>query len=248
MKIATGQLGRSQSIIELCSGISSTVKSCTSWFLSPFKKPETSEPPSLSISDSTVIQNQPQSPTYGASSNREINQTVPELPEETLDISISIVDTPSETAEAASPLRVMVSTTKEALRVRTRQYQILHNIREQELGKTVLGFVMPMTTTLLSVYTKDSLMLPIHLILLSLCIGMAALWNGMLLRDTYPKIASIIEQLGIACILFAFFGVVGSFLPPTIVWAVWLCYALTLFPLLLSHLPARENSSELIVP
>ncbi|CAK9149252.1 unnamed protein product [Ilex paraguariensis] len=248
-------MGRSQSMIEKannwlrCSGISSTVKSCTFWFLSPFKKLETSEQPSLSILDSTVIQNQPQSSIDGVSSTKDANQTVPKLPEEMLDILISIVNTPSEIPEAASPQRVTVSTTTEALR--TRQYQILHNIRDQELGKTVLGFVMPMTTGLLSVYTKDTLMLPIYLILLSLCIGTAALWNAMLLRHTFPgfpKIASIIEQLGTACILFAFFGVVGSFFPPTIVGAVWLCYALTLLPLLLSHLPTRENSSELIGP
>ncbi|KAA8529255.1 hypothetical protein F0562_033946 [Nyssa sinensis] len=101
------------------------------------------------------------------------------------------------------------------------QPQILNPIvqlfRDREMGKTALGFVIPMTTFLLSVYSKESPPILMQLTLMSLCIGLAALWNGILLRETFPRVANAIEQLGAACILLAVFwdsGIPSNSLEP----------------------------------
>ncbi|CAK9157251.1 unnamed protein product [Ilex paraguariensis] len=123
---------------------------------------------------------------------------------------------------------------------------IVELFRGQELGKVVMGFVMPITTVLISVYHNDSSShLPWHFILMSLPIGVTALFSGILLRDSFPKLAIILELLGAASILFAFFGVVGTLVPPTIAWVSWVCFVVSLLPFVLIWVPLRERSSEL---
>ncbi|KAA8529258.1 hypothetical protein F0562_033943 [Nyssa sinensis] len=88
--------------------------------------------------------------------------------------------------------------------------------RDQDLGKTALTFVVPITTGILSVYTKisppskGSPPLPLPLTLLSLCLGLCALWNGILLRCKFPNAANAVEQLGAGSIFFAFYSVVSE--------------------------------------
>ncbi|KAI6676938.1 hypothetical protein NL676_037734, partial [Syzygium grande] len=106
--------------------------------------------------------------------------------------------------------------------------------RSQELGKAALGFAVPMTTGLLFNQHQGLTHLQASGIALALSVGFAATWNGILLRGICPRVANALEHFGVGSILVAFFGLVSSFLPPSLVWACWLCCGLSCFPFLLN--------------
>ncbi|CAK9181617.1 unnamed protein product [Ilex paraguariensis] len=177
------------------------------------------------------------------------NPTLPELPENSVLVSIPI-NTPSDHPRDIAPPVVQDSCTageetrntemkisipayrrsaSERLPINTvntnrtqKLNPVVQLLRDQELGKTVLGFVVPLTAVFLSAYAKDSHSSVRLLTVLPLCIGLTALWNGLLLRTTFHRFSIALEQIGAGCILFAFFGVMGSFLPPQVSWASWI--------------------------
>ncbi|CAK9181615.1 unnamed protein product [Ilex paraguariensis] len=160
------------------------------------------------------------------------NPTLPELPKNAVDHVSIPINIPSDHPRDASPVhpafRRSASSPSEVLPIQTININqppnlnpIIRLIRDQELGKAVLGFVIPLTTGLLSAYAKNPDSLVPLLTMLPLCIGLTALWNGLLLRDTFPRFSSTVEQIGAGCVLFAFFGAIGSFLPPKVSWASW---------------------------
>ncbi|KAL3732170.1 hypothetical protein ACJRO7_028929 [Eucalyptus globulus] len=125
-------------------------------------------------------------------------------------------------------------------------HPILKLFQRQELGKEVLGFTVPMTTGLLFNQNQGLTYLQASAVILALSIGFKTTWNGMLLREMCPCVASALECFGVASVLVAFFGLVSSFLLPSLVWACWLCCGLSCLPFLLFLVPptaANEESS-----
>ncbi|KAL3731566.1 hypothetical protein ACJRO7_028451 [Eucalyptus globulus] len=118
--------------------------------------------------------------------------------------------------------------------------------RSQELGKAVLGFTVPMITGLLFNQHQDQGLthLQASWIALALSVGFAATWNGMLQREVCPRVARTLEHFGVGSILVAFFGLVSSFLPPSLAWVCWLCCGLSCLPFLLCLAPQAAVEEE----
>ncbi|OVA12543.1 hypothetical protein BVC80_9011g59 [Macleaya cordata] len=119
-------------------------------------------------------------------------------------------------------------------------------LHEYDLGKTILGVVAPVTSGLLALYnSKSSSPSLVRLVVFSLSFGFAFIWNGILLRRAFPKFASVIEEIGVALVFLAFFGLVGNVLPEELVWAPWLCCLLTITPfLLLRCMPLMDEHEQ----
>ncbi|KAL3731565.1 hypothetical protein ACJRO7_028450 [Eucalyptus globulus] len=109
-------------------------------------------------------------------------------------------------------------------------HPILVLFQSQELGKAVLGLSVPIITGLLSNQFGHLSHLHSSLIVLGLCIGFTATWSGMMLRGAWPRVGSTSENIGVVSIFAAFFGLVASFLPRSLVWASWLCCGLSCLP------------------
>ncbi|XP_059655620.1 uncharacterized protein LOC132302713 isoform X1 [Cornus florida] len=115
---------------------------------------------------------------------------------------------------------------------------IVKVFRDQELGKTLLTYVIPISTAVLTVNGIKHASLPLPSIVVSLCIGLPALWIGILFRGIFSDTMSNgIEQFGACSIFFAFLFVVSSLLPPGLVWIPWTCFSVTLLRSILSCLP-----------
>ncbi|CAK9155703.1 unnamed protein product [Ilex paraguariensis] len=97
---------------------------------------------------------------------------------------------------------------------------IVRLFRDLDLSKILLGLGVTLAAALVKAKDSDSSVVS-PLTVLSLCIGLAASWNGLLLRTTFHTTSIVLEQIGAVCILFAFYGVVGSLLPPQFSWASW---------------------------
>ncbi|KAF7850734.1 hypothetical protein BT93_L5083 [Corymbia citriodora subsp. variegata] len=109
--------------------------------------------------------------------------------------------------------------------------------QSQELGKAVLGLSVTIITGLLSDQYRHLSHLHASLITLGLCAGFTATWSGMMLREVWPRVGSTSENIGMVAIFVAFFGLVASFLPPSLVWASWLCCVFSCLPFFLCMKP-----------
>jgi hypothetical protein len=69
---------------------------------------------------------------------------------------------------------------------------------------------------------------------IALALGFVEIWNGILLRTTCNEASNIIELLGIAFMLLAFFGFIACFLPESLIWIPYLCWVLSLLPFVIA--------------
>ncbi|PKI64434.1 hypothetical protein CRG98_015159 [Punica granatum] len=112
--------------------------------------------------------------------------------------------------------------------------------QEQELGKVALTVTVPMVMGLLVNHSYEKLShFEASLVGLALSVGVTASWNGLLLQRIYPRLASIVEIAGVSSVLISLYGIIGSFLSPSLVWVPWLCCWLCCLPYVLSLLPGR---------
>ncbi|KZV40944.1 hypothetical protein F511_05189 [Dorcoceras hygrometricum] len=124
------------------------------------------------------------------------------------------------------------------------QHPVVKIIMEQNLGKSVLNIGVPTAIAVL-VYSVSidpkTLMVFTYIMVSGLCIGCVAIWNGILLRETFPREANVMELSGIVLVLICLSGVVGSFLLREFVWLPILCGSSCLFPFIIMILPCRGN-------
>lgn len=109
-------------------------------------------------------------------------------------------------------------------------HPIIQTLQTLELGKLVLTLAATATLGLLFSDHFDSAAGPHQFIISALMVAFMILLIGTLLRTTSPHLGSILELLGIALVLFFFFGLVATFLSGGFSFACWLFGALCLMP------------------
>ncbi|KAL0447783.1 UNVERIFIED_CONTAM: hypothetical protein Slati_1906200 [Sesamum latifolium] len=114
-------------------------------------------------------------------------------------------------------------------------------IREQELGKSILGLGAPITMALYS-REKPQTVLD-RFVLAGLSAGCSAIWNGMALRGSSPAIANMVEQIGIVMVLASFNCLVASSLPIEFAWVPMLSGAFPILPLAIATLPHEGDAA-----
>ncbi|CAI9117114.1 OLC1v1018451C1 [Oldenlandia corymbosa var. corymbosa] len=116
--------------------------------------------------------------------------------------------------------------------------------KEQELGKLIMGFVMPLTTVFASVNAPNSLLLT-TLLVLSLSVGFAAILIGILVRNTtttLQRYAHKIEQFGAGCVVFAVYALIASFLPLYLQWLPWGCFLMIILVVGLASISVHKQN------
>ncbi|KAF9674189.1 hypothetical protein SADUNF_Sadunf10G0101600 [Salix dunnii] len=152
-------------------------------------------------------------------------------------VELTITNDSSSSASTQTP-------TQENLSKENRPFhRIIETLREQELGRHILILAVPMTIGLFSVDNLASQPLALRVIAVALALGFAGIWNGILLRKTWNEASNMIELLGVAFMLLAFFGFVALFLPESLVWIPFLCLVLSLLPLVIA-ICSGERASE----
>uniref|UniRef100_A0A6N2MSZ9 Uncharacterized protein n=1 Tax=Salix viminalis TaxID=40686 RepID=A0A6N2MSZ9_SALVM len=127
-------------------------------------------------------------------------------------LAITINDSSSSSASTQTP-------TQENLSKENRPFHpIIETIREKELGKHTLILAAPMTIGLFSVDSLVSEPIALRVMAVSLALGVVGIWNGILLRTTWKEASNMLELLGAAFMLLAFYGFVACFLPKSLVW------------------------------
>ncbi|KAG5237026.1 hypothetical protein IMY05_010G0106100 [Salix suchowensis] len=122
-------------------------------------------------------------------------------------------------------------------------HRIIETLREKELGKHTLILAAPMTIGLFSVGNLVSEPIALRVMAVSLALGVVGIWNGILLRTTWKEASNMLELLGAAFMLLAFFGFVACFLPKSLVWIPLLCWVLSLLPLVIA-ICSRERAGK----
>ncbi|KAJ7943304.1 hypothetical protein O6P43_032879 [Quillaja saponaria] len=110
-------------------------------------------------------------------------------------------------------------------------HPVIKIIRKQELGRHILVLAIPMMMGIIASYNPLSMNACTLFVVVALLFGFAAIWNGILLAKTYPKVSVLILVTGIGLMLFAFLALVGCLLPLKLKWIPVLCWFFTLFPL-----------------
>lgn len=105
---------------------------------------------------------------------------------------------------------------------------IIEILREQELRRHVLVLAIPMAVGLFSIYKLVTVPLALQLVAVALSLGFVGIWNGILLRRTCHEMSNVIELLGIAFMLLAFFGFIAFILPKKLIWIPLLSWVLSL--------------------
>ncbi|CAK7326441.1 unnamed protein product [Dovyalis caffra] len=106
-------------------------------------------------------------------------------------------------------------------------HPIIEMLRQQELGRHMLVLSVPMTIGLFVVYNSVKSPLALNVMALAIALGFVGIWNGILLRTSCREASNIIELLGIAFMLLAYFGFVACFLPEKFIWVPYLCWLLS---------------------
>ncbi|GMN38916.1 hypothetical protein TIFTF001_008133 [Ficus carica] len=123
-------------------------------------------------------------------------------------------------------------------------HPIIQVFREEQLGRNIFVLAIPIATGFMAYYNPVSMSLAARLAAVALSVGSAAIWNGILLRKACPKASNASELLGVALMLVAFFGYLGSHLPEAYLWLPVLCLVACLVPLCVAFCGCKENARE----
>lgn len=122
-------------------------------------------------------------------------------------------------------------------------HAIFENMRKQEIGKLFLNMIVPtLGVTAFIWYKSDNpnkILFGIFLLLLFA--GGLAIFNGLLLRDTYPRPACIIEQLGIVLVFLSITSLVATLLTGAALIIPVFCVGLVLLPFIIPTLPRDDH-------
>ncbi|KAJ6891304.1 hypothetical protein NC651_024717 [Populus alba x Populus x berolinensis] len=113
-------------------------------------------------------------------------------------------------------------------------HRIIETLRQQELGRHVLILAAPLTIGLFSVDDLVNEPSALRVMAIALALGFVGIWNGILLRTTCSEASNMIELLGIAFMLLAFFGFIACFLQESLIWIPYLCWVLSLLPFVIA--------------
>ncbi|KAL0291117.1 UNVERIFIED_CONTAM: hypothetical protein Sangu_2546000 [Sesamum angustifolium] len=120
-------------------------------------------------------------------------------------------------------------------------HPVIVRIREQELGKSILGLGAPITMALYASEKPQTVL--DRFVLAGLSGGCSAIWNGMALRGSSPAIANMAEQIGIVMVLASFNCLVASSLPIEFAWVPMLSGAFSVLPLVIATLPHEGDAA-----
>ncbi|KAF3432011.1 hypothetical protein FNV43_RR26750 [Rhamnella rubrinervis] len=109
-------------------------------------------------------------------------------------------------------------------------HPVIQDLRDQELGKYVLGLSIPLATTLMVYYNPGSMPLLARLAAMILSVAFAALWNGILLRKKWKRVSNACELVGVSLMLLVFYGFLAYHLPEYLFWLPLVCWVLSLLP------------------
>ncbi|GLT30318.1 hypothetical protein SLA2020_417820 [Shorea laevis] len=118
-------------------------------------------------------------------------------------------------------------------------------LREEQLGRHILVLAIPMIVGLFSCYNrmKDNPLI-LRFTALSLSYGVTWIWNGILLRRTFNRFSLVLELLGVAAMLSAFFSFVAWFLPLIIYFIPVVCWVLCLLPFAIAFCSEEASENE----
>ncbi|XWS34250.1 hypothetical protein CRYUN_Cryun21dG0024100 [Craigia yunnanensis] len=105
------------------------------------------------------------------------------------------------------------------------------------LGKTIMSLTFQVVVALAlssSMGQDDHHLLPIHIVNISMIMAFAASFSGIFLRGSYPRTASIIENIGSLIAAVGFFIMSSLFLPENFTWVTWPACAFSLLAFFLS--------------
>ncbi|KAJ4710658.1 hypothetical protein OWV82_016815 [Melia azedarach] len=122
-------------------------------------------------------------------------------------------------------------------------HPVIWNFRNQELGRHLLVLAIPMIIALSTSYNPKNVPTSTIGTAVALSLGVALIWNGILLRKTWPNLSNWIELLGAAFMLLCFYRYVSCFLPKTLIWIPALCWLLNLIPFAVAYF-SRERVLE----
>nr|GMD29542.1 hypothetical protein MIMGU_mgv1a024924mg [Ipomoea batatas] len=114
---------------------------------------------------------------------------------------------------------------------------IVEMMEKQELGKAVFMLAVPMSTGL--VLLKSDALSPtaVHFTLVANVAGCTAIWNGLLLRKTCSRIATVVEQAGVGSVFLGFNVLVGNYLPPELRFVPFICWGFSVLPFVMAAVP-----------
>lgn len=124
-----------------------------------------------------------------------------------------------------------------------RNDNLLNILMDNDLNKLIIGIAVPIAMGIMMAEKSHFLEWQTSLVLVLLCVGIAAIVCGFMMRHAFPNfdqigaprwialVATMGVPMGIALVTAAFFTVVAFFLPPPISWVpiVCLCTCLLCF-------------------
>lgn len=121
-------------------------------------------------------------------------------------------------------------------------HPILENMRTQEIGKVVLNMMVPVFALAAAIFFNidDPNKTAFGFILLVLFAGGLAIFNGLLLRDTYRWLACVLEVLGIVLVFLSVTGLVVFLVSGLFLVIPVFCAVFVLLPFIIATLPRDE--------
>nr|GLL34111.1 hypothetical protein MIMGU_mgv1a024924mg [Ipomoea trifida] len=114
---------------------------------------------------------------------------------------------------------------------------IIAAMEKQELGKAVFMLAVPMSTAIMFVKADTVSPAAVRFTLVANALGIAAIWNGILLRKRWPRIASFAEQAGMSSVFLGFHMLVANYLSPELRFFPAICLGFSVLPFVVSAIP-----------
>nr|GMD22797.1 hypothetical protein MIMGU_mgv1a024924mg [Ipomoea batatas] len=114
---------------------------------------------------------------------------------------------------------------------------IIAAMEKQELGKAVFMLAVPMSTAIMFVKADTVSPAAVRFTLVANALGIAAIWNGILLRKRWPRIASFAEQAGMSSVFLGFHVLVANYLSPELRFFPAICLGFSVLPFVVSAIP-----------
>nr|GMD29545.1 uncharacterized protein LOC105119170 [Ipomoea batatas] len=121
---------------------------------------------------------------------------------------------------------------------------IIAMTENQELGKAVIMLAVPMTTGLMFLQPETLSPAATRLTLVANAVGATAIWNGILLRKTWPRAASFVEQAGMGSVFLGLHVLVANYLSPELRFFPVICWGFSVLPFVAAAIPAGAGADQ----
>nr|GMD22794.1 hypothetical protein CDL15_Pgr009501 [Ipomoea batatas] len=115
---------------------------------------------------------------------------------------------------------------------------IIAMTENQELGKAVIMLAVPMTTGLMFLQPDTLSPAAARFTLVANAVGVTAIWNGILLRKMWPRVASLVEQAGMGSVFLGLHVLVANYLSPELRFFPVICWGFSVLPFVAAAIPA----------